>query len=107
MGTNPLELLKLMQNLKKNVGDMQEKLSEIKVIGTAGGDMVEITLNGNLDVLKVQISPDTINREDSHVLEDLIRAAFSDATKKAKEKMKEEFGFATGGFPLPPGLFGG
>lgn len=106
MGTNPLELLKLVQNLQKNMGDMQEKLSKIEVSGSAGGDMVEITLSGSLDVLKVSISPETFNREEVHVLEDLIKAAFTDASKKAKEKMKDEFSSATGGFPLPPGIFG-
>ena len=72
-----------MQNLQKNMGDMQEKLSQIEVSGSAGGDMVEVTLSGSLDVLKVSISPETFNREEVHVLEDLIKAAFTDASKKA------------------------
>ncbi|MBN1687096.1 MAG: YbaB/EbfC family nucleoid-associated protein, partial [Spirochaetales bacterium] len=40
------------------------------------------------------------------MLEDLVFAAFSDASAKIKEKMKEEMSRLTGGLDLPPGLFG-
>ena len=106
MANNPLEFLKVIQNLQKNMGDMQEKLRAVRVSGTAGGDMVEVVLNGQLEVMDVKLSPDAVDPNDREMLEDLIRAAFTDAATKVKEHLRTEFSAATGGMPLPPGLFG-
>lgn len=105
MANNPLELLKLFQGMQKNMGEMQEKLRRVRATGIAGGDMVEVVLNGHLDVIDVKISPEAFDSSDREVLEDLVRAAFSDATRKIKEHLRDEFSAAMG-MPLPPGLFG-
>jgi DNA-binding protein YbaB len=59
-----------------------------------------------MEVAKVSISPEAVDPNDIGMLEDLIFAAFSDASAKIKEKMKEEMSALTGGMDLPPGLFG-
>jgi hypothetical protein len=45
-----------------------------------------------------------VNPEDVEMLEDLVVAAISDATKKAEKLQQEEMGKITGGLPIP-GLF--
>lgn len=106
MAHNPLEFLKVIQGLQRNMGNMEEKLRAVRVAGSAGGDMVEVVLNGQLEVLQVKLAPDAIDPAEREVLEDLIRAAFTDATAKVKEHLRGEFSSAMG-MPLPPGLFGG
>lgn len=106
MAHNPLEFLKVIQGLQRNMGNMEEKLRAIRVAGSAGGDMVEVVLNGQLEVLQVKLAPDAVDPAEREVLEDLIRAAFTDATAKVKEHLRGEFSSAMG-MPLPPGLFGG
>ena len=59
-----------------------------------------------MEVTGVTISPEAVDPEDIGMLQDLIFAAFSDASAKIKEKMKEEVSTLTGGVGLPPGLFG-
>ena len=105
MAHNPLDFLKVIQGLQRNMGNMEEKLRAVRVTGTAGGDMVEVVLNGHLEVIQVKVSPDVIEPGESGMLEDLIRAAFTDATAKVKEHLRDEFSSAMG-MPLPPGLFG-
>ena len=53
---NPMDLLKNFQNIQSRVGEMQEKLKEVSVTGTSGGDMVRIDINGQMEVTKVSIS---------------------------------------------------
>ena len=88
MASNPLDFLKAIQGLQRNMGDMEEKLRGVQVTGSAGGDMVEVVLNGHLAVVALRIAPEVIDREEREMLEDLIRAAFTDAVGKVKEHLR-------------------
>ena len=101
-----MDLMKMLQSLQQNMGDMQEKLREVTVTGSAGGDMVQVEMNGHLEVNRVAFSPDVIGAEDRETLEDLTRAAVSDAIARVKEQLRDQFSSLTGGMPLPPGLLG-
>ena len=103
---NPMDILKNFQNIQSRMGEMQDRLKDLTVSGTSGGGMVVIEMNGQMEVTGVTISPEAVDPEDIGMLEDLIFAAFSDASAKMKEKMKEEMSSLTGGMDLPPGLFG-
>lgn len=103
---NPMDLMKMLQSLQQNMGDMQEKLREVTVTGSAGGDMVQVEMNGHLEVTRVVFSPDVVGAEDRETLEDLTRAAVSDAITRVKEQLRDQFSSLTGGMPLPPGLLG-
>jgi len=59
-----------------------------------------------MEVTGVTILPEAVDPDDIGMLQDLIFAAFSDASAKIKEKMKDEMSSLTGGMDLPPGLFG-
>ena len=106
MAPNPLDFLKVIQGLQRNMGDMEEKLRSIRVSGSAGGDMVEVVLNGHMEVVDLRVAADVIDPQEREMLEDLIRAAFTDAVGKVKEHLRGEFSSVLGGMPLPPGLFG-
>ena len=103
---NPMDLIKNFQNIQSRVGEMQEKLKDVTVSGTSGGDMVRIEMNGQMEVTKVAISPEAVDPDDIGMLEDLVFAAFSDAFAKIKEKMRDEMSALTGGMNLPPGFLG-
>lgn len=104
---NPMDMLKNLQNLQSQFGDMQEKMKNISVTGTSGGDMVRITLNGQMNVTDIHIAPEVVDPDDVKMIEDLILAAFTDASAKLKEKMQEEVSEITGGMDIPPGFMGG
>ena len=103
---NPLEMFKNLQNLQSKMGDMQERMQAITSTGSSGGDMVRIEINGQMEVLKVTIIPEVVDPEEITMLEDLVLAAFSDASAKIKEKIREEMSSITGGMNLPPGFMG-
>ncbi len=106
MSMNPFDLLKQFQDMQGKMGEIQEKMKTITAEGTSGGDMVRIMINGQMEVLSVQISKEAVDPDDIRMLEDLVLAAFTDAMYKIKEKLREEMSSLTGGIDLPPGLLG-
>jgi DNA-binding YbaB/EbfC family protein len=105
MAINPFELMKNFKNIQAKMTEMQAKLETVFVTGSAGGDMVRITLNGKMDMVSVEIAPEVFT-EDRAMLQDLIRAAYSDASAKIKEKVREDLNSLGGGMDIPPGFMG-
>lgn len=103
---NPMDFLKNFQNVQSKMNEIQGKMKTIRVTGSAGGDMVQIELDGQLTVTKVTISPEAVEPENSGMLEDLVLAAFTDASVKIKEALRNEVSDLTGGMNFPPGFMG-
>jgi hypothetical protein len=103
---NPFDFLKQFGNIQERMSEIQNRLQGISVVGSAGGDMVQIEMNGHMQVMDVRISEEAVDPEDIPMLQDLLRAAFSDALHKIKEKIREEASSLTGGLNLPPGFLG-
>lgn len=98
------DLMKHAQKMQKDIASIQEGLKEKIVQGTAGGGMVTATMNGARQLVAVKIEKEVVDPDDVEMLEDLVLAAVSDATRKAEKLAEDEMGKATGGLPLP-GLF--
>jgi nucleoid-associated protein EbfC len=107
LAVNPFDLLKNLQSLQTRMTEMQDRMAQIRVTGSAGGDMVTIEMTGALSVTRVSVAREVVNPDDVEMLQDLVLAAFSDALAKVKERMKDEATSMTGGLDLPPGLLGG
>jgi DNA-binding YbaB/EbfC family protein len=104
MNINPFDILKNAQKIQEQMGDFQEKLGALAVTGSAGGGMVEIDINGKFEIIAVRIMPEAA--EDTQMLQDLVRAAFTGGIEKIKEEMNREMAAFTGGLNIP-GLQGG
>jgi DNA-binding YbaB/EbfC family protein len=103
---NPFDFLKQFGNMQEKMNEVQNRLQNISVVGSAGGDMVQIEINGHMQVLGVRISEEAVDPSDIQMLQDLLQAAFSDAMFKIKDKIREEMSSLTGGLNLPPGILG-
>ena len=97
-------LMKQAQQMQAKMGEMQAKMAEMEVTGAAAGGMLQVTLNGKLEVKKVKIDKSLVDPDDVEVLEDLILAAFNDAKGKVEAGMQEEMARLTGGLNLPAGF---
>ena len=106
MDINPFELLKNAQKIQEQMGSFQEKLADISVKGSAGGGMVEVELNGKLEVISVRIASEAVEGGDTEMLADLAMAAFSNALEKIKEALRQEIGTMAGGMAGLSGLMG-
>lgn len=96
-----------MQNMMKQAQAMQAKLQEqiaaIRVEASAGGGMVSVKMDGQKNVLGVKIDPEVAG--DVEMLQDMVMAAFNEASKKVDEEAQGKMGGMLGGLGLPPGLF--
>ena len=94
-----------MRFLMKQAQQMQAKLVEaqtnLRVEGTAGGELVKVTLNGAKEVQKLSIAKEAMDPEDPSMLEDLLLAAFKDAANKADEGMAKLSGGMGAGLNIP------
>jgi DNA-binding YbaB/EbfC family protein len=106
MNVNPFDILKNAQKIQEQMGIFQEKLGGIIVTGSSGGGMVEIDLNGKMEVLAIRLEREVVNPDDLSLLQDLIVAAFSDGLEKAKEAVNREMVAVTGGLGIPGALQG-
>lgn len=103
MNINPLEFMKNMQDMQSKMGDMQEKLKLVSATGSAGGGLVEIVMNGKMEVVSVKLDPLCVDPRDIKMLEDLIQSAFVSVSENIKEKIKNE---VAGDLNIPPGMAG-
>ena len=99
-GITPQNMAMLQQ-----MQDMQEQLKKQTVDATAGGGVVKITMDGEKQVKGIVIDPAAVDPEDVEMLQDLLAAAFNEATKKVDEKMAGEMSKLTSSMGLPPGMF--
>jgi nucleoid-associated protein EbfC len=83
---------------------LQEELAKKTITADAAGGMVQATVNGRLELVKLRIDKSRIDVNDTEMLEDVIVAAVSAAQAKASEMMKAEMGKAAGEMGLPPGI---
>ena len=97
-------MLKEAQKLQTRMAEMQQQLAEAEMTGTAGGGMVNVTLNGKGEMRRIKIDPSLADPNETEILEDLVVAACNDAKAKIDAHLQEEMGKLTGGLPMPPGF---
>jgi len=98
------QMMKQAQQLQAKMNDLQEQLAKTEVTGASGGGMVQVTLNGRGEMLRVKIDPSLVDPNEAEILEDLILAAFKDAKTKVEATVAERMSELTGGLQLPPGM---
>ena len=98
---NPKQLMKQVQQMQSQ---MQQRMAELRVAGTAGGGMVTATMNGAKELLAVAIEKEAVDPNDIEMLQDLVVAAVNEASRKVDEEMQSSLGAMTGGMKIP-GLF--
>ncbi|MBJ6979594.1 MULTISPECIES: YbaB/EbfC family nucleoid-associated protein [unclassified Luteimonas] len=102
MRGNIAQLMQQAQKMQENLQKAQAELANLEVTGSSGGGMVSITLSGTKECRKVRIDPSVLT--DPEMAEDLIAAAFNDASNKVDAESQARMGAATAGMPIPPGM---
>jgi len=94
------KILDKAKEMEAKIKESQDKIKKIEVVGSSGGDTVKVTLNGEGELINLEIS-DKILDEEKGIIVDLIKAAHSNAKNQLKSKTSEEISKATGGFGIP------
>jgi DNA-binding YbaB/EbfC family protein len=99
--TNLAGLFKQAQQISGQMDKLAEEMKNRRTTGTAGGGMVEIEINGLLEVLRCRIERDLIAQGDCELVEDLVVAAVNQAVAKGKQMHATAVRELTGGLQLP------
>tara|TARA_B100000401_G_C52481884_1_gene566131 strand:- start:320 stop:637 length:318 start_codon:yes stop_codon:yes gene_type:complete len=94
------KILEKAKEVEAKMKESQEKIKKIEVLGVSGGGAVKVTLNGEGEMINLELS-DEIIKEEKGIIIDLIRAAHSNAKNQLKTKTSDEITKATGGFGIP------
>ena len=97
--TDFTKILDKAKELETKMKESQEKIKNIRVEGVSGSNSVKVTLDGEGEMQKIEIS-DEILKEEKSIIEDLIVAAHNNAKSQLKSKTSEEIAKATGGLGI-------
>lgn len=99
-------LMQQAQKMQQNMEKMQAELANTEVEGQAGAGLVKVTMTCRHQVRRVSIDPSLLSgpEADQDMLEDLVAAAFNDATRRAEETSQQKMAGITAGMPMPPGF---
>ena len=97
------KMLQQAQEMQKKMAEAKDSLKHVAVEGVSGGGAVIVVMNGNHEMVSVNIDSATLKEEKS-IIEDLIVAATNNAKKAVEAKVQEEMSKLTGGIQLPPGF---
>ncbi len=100
------DLMNKARQMQDQMKTLQEELAKKQITADAGGGMVQATVNGRLELVKLHIDKEKVDVNDTELLEDLVVAAVHAAQSRAAEMMKSEVQNMTGELGLPPGLLG-
>lgn len=95
-----------LANLMKNAGaiqgrmqELQQRLQNVRIEGSAGGGLVVVQVNGQQQLLSCEIDPRVTSSGDRAMLQQLIVAAVNEAQNKARQLLADEMGKLGGDVP--------
>lgn len=98
------DLMSQAKQMQEQVQRMQAEMAKKTVTADAGAGMVQATVNGKLELVRLKIDKSKIDVNDTEMLEDVIIAAVGAAQNKASDMMRQEMGKMAGDMGLPPGM---
>jgi DNA-binding YbaB/EbfC family protein len=96
----------MMKQVQKLQAEMEKKQAELRnkvVSEESGGGMVKATVNGQKELVNIEINEEVISVEDKEMLEDLVVAAVNKAIESAGKMAEDEMSQLTKGM-IPPGM---
>jgi nucleoid-associated protein EbfC len=103
-------LQQMLTQFKQMQESLQQQVNSVNVEASAGGEMVVIQMNGQKIVTSVRIEPEVFAGKDQEMLQDLITAAFNDASRRVDDELARQVKNLSGNIPglagmKIPGLF--
>ncbi|MGA2430785.1 MAG: YbaB/EbfC family nucleoid-associated protein [Candidatus Acidiferrum sp.] len=97
-------LQQMLSRFKQLQEDLQRQVNSVTVEASAGGGMVTVRMNGQKQLVDVRIEPDIFASKDQEMLQDLVRAAVNEASRRVDEELTNQMKNLSGGIPGMAGL---
>ncbi len=89
----------MLSRLRQVQEDLQRQVNAVAVEASAGGGMVTVKMNGQKQIVDIRIEPDVFAGKDQEMLQDLIRAAVNEASRRVDEELANQMKNLAGGIP--------
>ncbi len=93
---NMSKMLKQAQQMQKDIENVQNELDELQINSESGGGLVQVTINGKMELLDLNLQ-DEILTEEKEIIEDLIISAVNNAISKAQDESQNRMNSVAGG----------
>jgi len=99
-------LMDMVKKVQQNVDQVQEQLKKER-IEVSSGDVIKIVLNGQQELVTIELNPKYLSAENATLLQDLLVATMNNALAKSRELNQVAMSKLAGDMNLPkiPGLF--
>lgn len=97
-------LQQMLSRLRQMQEDLQRQVNSVAVEASAGGGMVTVKMNGQKQVLEVRIEPEVFASKDVEMLQELVRAAVNEASRRVDDELASQMKSLAGSIPGMPGL---
>ncbi len=94
------EAFQKAQQVQAGAQELQQQLEQMEIEGACEGDLVKVVMSGNQEPLRVEISPNAMEKG-AEGLSELVSAAMKDAYAKSTETMRTKMEELTSGLNLP------
>src|SRR3954470_3628749 len=84
------DLMSKARGMREQMEKLQAEMAKKTVTADAGGGMVQATVNGKLELVKLKIDKARVDVNDTELLEDVIIAAVNAAQARAGQMMQGE-----------------
>jgi DNA-binding YbaB/EbfC family protein len=97
-------LQQMLSRLRQVQEDLQRQVNSVTVEASAGGGMVTVKMNGQKQIVDVRIEKEIFTSKDQEMLQDLVRAAVNEASRRVDEELANQMKSLAGGIPGIAGL---
>ncbi|HAK72602.1 MAG TPA: nucleoid-associated protein, YbaB/EbfC family [Sporomusaceae bacterium] len=99
-------LMDMVKKVQQNVDQVQDQLKQER-IEVSSGDVIKIILNGQQELVAIELNPKYLTADNATLLQDLIAATMNNALTKSRELNQTAMSKLAGDMNLPkiPGLF--
>jgi nucleoid-associated protein EbfC len=82
MGSQFSKMKKQARLIESQIDQMRQEMKKQTYTGSSGNGLVEVVIDGERNILSISIKPDCVDPQDVEGLQDLLKAAFSQAHEK-------------------------
>ena len=97
-------LQQMLSKFRQLQDDLQRQVNSVNVEASAGGGMVNVKMNGQKQIVEIRIEPEVFAGKDQEMLQDLVRAAVNEASRRVDEELASQMKGLASGLPGISGL---
>jgi len=97
-------LQQMLSRFRQLQEDLQRQVNSVTVEASAGGGMVIVKMNGQKQIVDIKIEKEIFTGKDQEMLQDLVRAAVNEATRRVDDELANQMKNLAGTIPGMAGL---